>query len=88
MQDKPLIFVSILAVVGQPIEIMQSDSETAAFVHARFGLNLLVLALILKSTDLKDFETADLMPTERRVLEKDSGRPRSCRVNNAWKSTL
>jgi hypothetical protein len=57
----------------QPIEILQGDSKTEAFVHAHFGVNALALTLIPKSTDLEDLQSGDLMLTELPVLEKDSG---------------
>lgn len=42
-------------------------------LHAHFGVNASALTLIPKSTGLEDLESADLMPTELPVLEKDSG---------------
>jgi hypothetical protein len=42
-------------------------------LHAHFGVNASALTLIPKSTGLEDLESADLMPTELSVLEKDSG---------------
>jgi hypothetical protein len=70
MQKTPFL---LLDGGGQPIEILQGDSETAAFANSHFGLNALALTFFPNSTDFEDLETAALMPTERPVLEKDSG---------------